>query len=76
MTVCQLVNIINIQDGDEPSCGWFLLNGFFATSIAFLDETILGCFGEYTRREAIQHFASKAKVNREAPFVKEPCWLT
>lgn len=67
MTVCQLVNIINLQDGEEPSCGWFLLNGFFATSIAFLDETLLGRFGEYTRRDAIQHFASEAKVNKEAP---------
>lgn len=76
MTVCQLVNIINLQDGEEPSCGWFLLNGFFAASIAFLDESVFRRFGKYSRRGAIQRFISEAKVDREVTFPKYQCVLT
>lgn len=76
MTVCQLVNIINLQDGESPLCGWFVLNGFFATSIIFLDENVLQRFGRYSRRYAIERFISKAKVNREALSSKYQCRLT
>lgn len=72
IAVHQLVDIVNLRDGESPACGWFLLNALFATSIAFSDADILRRFGEYSRRDAFERFISEAKVNREAPFFKIP----